>query len=124
YDVSDPAAPRFVSRTAESDGFHQLVAAGGGRAATAEVSKSVRLFDGSAPATPRAFPSVAQPVEAPTASGTRLFVSGSIFDENGIEKGSGIPLRAYDVAQADAPRLIGEAQDLAGPIDGAATDGT
>lgn len=124
YDVSDPGAPRFVSRTAESDGFHQLVAASGGRAITAEVSKSVRLFDVSEPATPRAFPSVAQPVEAIAASGTRLFIAGSIFDANGIEKGSGVPLRAYDVAQAEAPRLLGEVQDLAGPVNGAATDGT
>ena len=124
YDISDPTAPRFISRTAESDGFHQLVAAGGGRAITAEVSKSLRVFDVSAPATPRAFPAVAQPVEAIAASGTRLFVSGSTFDDYRLEKGSGVPLRAYELSDPAAPKLIGEVNDLAGPLSGAATDGT
>lgn len=124
YDVSDPSAPRFVSRTAESDGFHQLVAVGGGRAVTAEAGKSIRVFDVSTPAAPRAFPSLDQPADAIAASGARLFVSGSTYDENHIEKGSGVPVRAYDLAQPDAPRVTGEATDLAGPIDGAATDGS
>lgn len=124
YDVSDPSVPRFVSRTAESDGFHQLVAVGGGRAVTAEIGKSIRVFDVSTPAAPHAFPSFAQAADAIAASGTRLFVSGSTFDENHIEKGSGVPVRAYDLAQPDSPHIAGEATDLAGPINGAATDGS
>ena len=34
----------------------------------------------------------------------RLFVSGSMYDVNHIEKGTGVPLRAYDVAKPDSPR--------------------
>jgi hypothetical protein len=124
YDIHDPTAARFVSRVGEDDGFLQLVAAGGGRAVAADETKSIRVFDVSAPETPRAFPPVSQPVKALAASSTRLFVSGSTFDDLGIERGTGIPLRVYDLAQADAPRVVGEVTDLAGPVNGAATDGT
>src|SRR5205823_4138995 len=63
-------------------------------------------------------------VDAMTMSGTRLFVSGSSFDSLGIERGSGVPVRELDLAQPAAPALIGEAKDLAGPVSGAATDGS
>ena len=124
YDIHDPANARLISRTAASDGFAQLVAVGGGLAVTAEVSKSVRVFDVSTPEAPRAFAPVAQTAEAIAVSGARLFVSGSSFDEFGIETATGIPLRAYDLAQPDAPRIAGDVHDLAGPVNGAATDGT
>ena len=57
-------------------------------------------------------------------SGTRLFVAGSNFDTLGIERGTGVPVREIDLAQPAAPALIGQATDLAGPVSGAATDGS
>lgn len=125
YDVRDPRAPALISRTAQSEGFYTRVAASGGRAAISEDTRKVRVFDVSAPAQPRAFAPFAQASEAMTMRGATLFVSGSNLDPNfAIEVATGIPVRAYDVADAAAPRVAGEAHDLAGPLNGAATDGT
>ena len=124
YDVRDLDAPHLVSRTAAGEGYFHLVAAASGRAVTAEESKSVQVFDVSVPAQPRAFPPFAQTVEAIAASGSRLLVSGSMFDDWNVETGSGIPIREYDLTQPDTPRVVAEAHDLAGPVNGAATDGT
>jgi hypothetical protein len=124
YDIRDPAAAQLVSRTAGGEEFFQLVAASGGRAAAAEISKRIRVFDVSNPAAPRASAPIAQTAEAIAVGGARLFVSGSSFDEDNVETVTGIPVRAYDVAQAEAPHVAGEAHDLAGPLNGAATDGT
>jgi len=124
HDVRDLAAAQLVSRTAGGEGFFNLVAAAGGRAVTAEVSKSIRVFDVSDAAAPRASAPVAQTAEAIAVGGGRAFVSGSSFDDDHTETATGIPVRAYDIAQAEAPRIAGEAHDLAGPLNGAATDGT
>src|SRR5437764_3803752 len=123
YDISNLAAPRPVSRTADGEGFYRHVAVGGGRAVLAD-SSAIRAFDVSTPAAPKAFAPVAQPVDAMTMSGTRLFVSGSSFDSLGIERVTAVPVRELDLAQPAAPALIGEAKDLAGPVSGAATDGS
>jgi len=122
--IYDLTTLQLVSRTAGGEGFFQLVAASGGRAVTAEISKSIRVFDVSSPAAPRASAPIAQAVDAIAVGGARLFVSGSSFDDDHVETATGIPVRAYDIAQAEAPRVLGEAHDLAGPLSGAATDGT
>jgi hypothetical protein len=126
YDVRDPLNAQLVSRTAPSEGFYQLVAVSAGRVVVAEETRRVRVFDVSAPAAPRAFAPFDQPAQAVAVSGAKLFVSGSNIDPvfTNIEVATGIPLRAYDLAQPDAPRLAGEVHDLAGPLSGAATDGT
>jgi hypothetical protein len=124
HDVRDVAAPQLMSRTAGGEGFFQLVAVSGERAVVAEVSKSIRVFDVSDPAAPRASAPVAQTAEAIAVGGARLFVSGSSFDDDNVETATGIPVRAYDIADAVAPRPAGDAHDLAGPLNGAATDGT
>jgi hypothetical protein len=124
YDIHDPAAPRLLSRTAASEGFYELIAVSGGRAIVSDNLTSVRVLDVSAPAAPRAFAPIAQPSEAIAASGAALFVAGSTFDDFGGETASGVAVRAYDLTQPDAPHVVGEATDLAGPVNGAATDGT
>ncbi len=125
YDVRDPLAAALISRTAPTEGFYTRVAAGGGRAAVSEDTRRVRVFDVGSPAAPRAFAPFAQTSEAMVMSGATLFVSGSNIDPDfAIEVATGIPVRAYDLAQPDAPRVAGEAHDLAGPVNGAATDGT
>ncbi|MEK6376109.1 MAG: hypothetical protein AABO58_25835 [Acidobacteriota bacterium] len=124
HDVRNVAAAQLVSRTAAGEDFFQLVAASGGRAVAAEVSKSIRVFDVSNPAAPRVSAPIAQTAEAIAVGGARLFVSGSSFDDDNVETATGIPVRAYDIAQAEAPRVAGDAHDLAGPLNGAATDGT
>jgi hypothetical protein len=122
--IYDLTTLQLVSRTAGNEGFFNLVAVSGGRAVTAEVSKSIRVFDVTSTAAPRASAPIAQTAEAIAVGGGRLFVSGSSFDDDGIETATGIPVRAYDIAQVDSPRLAGEAHDFGGPLRGAATDGT
>ncbi|HYU24837.1 MAG TPA: hypothetical protein VEO74_06515, partial [Thermoanaerobaculia bacterium] len=61
-------------------------------------------------------------VQTLAADGTRLFVSGTTYDKFGLATETGVPLRVYDVA--GTPKLLGDVHDLAGPVSGAATDGT
>jgi len=125
YDIHDPLAARLVSRSAPSEGFYTLVTVSGTRVAVSEETRRVRLFDVSEAANPEPFAPFAQLSQAIALSGARLFVSGTNIDPDfGTELATGIPLRAYDVAQLDAPRVTGEVHDLAGPLNGAATDGT
>ena len=56
------------------------------------------------------------------AHGTRLYLSETNLDRFGLATETGAPLRVYDVA--GAPKLLGETRELAGPVSGAATDGT
>ncbi len=119
YDIRDPLNAQLVSRTAGSEGFYQRVAVANGLAVVSEEGRRVRVL------APRAFAPFDQPSEAIAMRGARLFASGSNVDPIfGIEVATGIPLRAYDLASPDAPRLAGEVHDLAGPLSGAATDGT
>jgi hypothetical protein len=123
YDIGNLAAPRLLSRTADGEGFYRFVAAGGGRAVLSD-GTTIRAFDVTTPAAPKAFAPSTQPVDALAMNGARLFVAGSTFDSLGIERGSGVPVRELDLAQPATPALLGEAHDLAGPVSGAATDGS
>src|SRR5439155_1105525 len=62
--------------------------------------------------------------QAIAASGSRLFVSGTIFDQFGLPTETGAPIRVFDASDAAATRLAGEFRDLAGPVSGVVTDGT
>jgi hypothetical protein len=121
-DVTDPWSPRVLAR-AGSGGMNALrVAAAGGRVALAEPARTIQLFDVTLPDAPRQTATLDEPVQALAMSGARLLVSGSIVDAFGLTTETGIPVRAYDVS--GAPRVAGEARDLAGPVTGVATDGS
>jgi hypothetical protein len=117
-DISDPLAPRVIRRQGAGETNLARIAVAGTRVAASESTSTIRIFDDSG--------EVAridnEPVQTLAASGTRLFVSGTNFDRFGLGTETGVPLRVYDVA--GAPRVIGEVHDLAGPVSGAATDGT
>ena len=117
-DISDPLAPRVIRRQGAGETNLARIAVAGTRIAASESTSTIRIFDDSG--------EVAridnEPVQTLAASGTRLFVSGTNFDRFGLGTETGVPLRVYDVAVA--PRVIGEVHDLAGPVSGAATDGT
>lgn len=123
-DVSDPWSARVVSRSGAGEMYAQRVAAAGGRVAVAELPDVIHLFDAADPAAPRAEATIREPVQTLAAVGTRIFVAGSFVDPFGLTTETGVPIRAYEVGNAAAPRLAGEVRDLAGPVTGAATDGT
>src|SRR5262249_4239817 len=60
-----------------------------------------------------------EPAQTIGANGTRLLVSGTIFDPFGLPTETGAPIRIFDGAN-----LAGEFRDFAGPLSGVATDGT
>jgi hypothetical protein len=84
----------------------------------------VHVYDASSLAEPQLVATFHEPAQALAASGPRLFVSGSIFDNFGLPSGTGVPLRVYDVSAIRAPRATGDFRDLAGPVSGVATNGT
>ena len=117
-DLANPLAPRVIRREGAGETNLAHVAVAGTRVAASESPATIHIFDDSG--------EVAridnEPVQTLAASGTRLFVSGTNFDRFGLATETGIPLRAYEISAA--PRVIGEIKDLAGPVSGAATDGT
>jgi len=116
-DIADPFAPRIVRREGAGVTNVARVAAAGTKIFAGESPSTIRVYDDSGQ-----IAQISDPVQTLAADGTRLFVSGTNFDRFGLATETGAPLRAYDVA--GAPRLIGEIRDLAGPVSGAATDGT
>jgi hypothetical protein len=93
------------------------VAAAGTKLFAAELPSTIHLFDDSGEVA-----QINDAVQTLAADGTRLFVSGTTFDRFGLATESGLPLRVYDTTAAVRPR--GGFADLAGPVSGAATDGT
>lgn len=116
-DVSDPLAPRVTRR--EGAGTMNLahVAAAGTKIFAGESPSTIHVFDASGEVA-----TIDDAVQTLAADGARLFVSGTTFDKFGLATETGLPLRVYDVATA--PKLLGDVKDLAGPVSGAATDGT
>jgi hypothetical protein len=116
-DATDPFAPRVTRR--EGAGTMNLahVAVAGTKIFASESPSTIHVFDDAGEVA-----RIDDAVQTLAASGTRLFVSGTIFDKFGLPTETGLPLRVYDVAAA--PKLLGDVKDLAGPVSGAATDGT
>lgn len=123
-DITNDAAPTIVSRTGAGEVNLNRIAVSGTRVYATELNDIVHVYDVGTPAEPRLAATFHEPAQALTASGTRLFVAGSIYDNFGLPTGTGVPLRVYDVASLDAPRATGELHDLAGPVSGVATNGT
>ncbi|MEO8036255.1 MAG: hypothetical protein ABI837_17600 [Acidobacteriota bacterium] len=122
--VSDDAAPFVVSRTGAGDIDLTRVAASGTHTFTVQGSDLIRIYDTALLETPRLSATFREQAEAIAANASRLFVSGPVVDSFGLRNETGVPLRVYDVVIPDAPRIVGEVRDLAGPVSGVATDGT
>jgi len=116
-DISDPFAPRVIRQDGAGEINLTRVAVAGTKIAAIEPPSTVRLFDDHG-----LIGSVDDVVDTIAVDGTHLFVSGTNFDPFGLTTETGVPLRVYDIAAA--PRVAGEVRDLAGPVSGAATDGT
>ncbi|MCU1350116.1 MAG: hypothetical protein JWO56_3146, partial [Acidobacteria bacterium] len=123
-DVADDAAPNVISRTGAGEVNPNRIAVSGTRVYVTELSDVVHVYDASSLVAPLLVATFREPAQVLAASGSRLFVSGSILDNYGLPNGTGIPLRVYDMANVRAPRAAGEYRDLAGPVSGVATDGT
>src|SRR5712691_8540382 len=123
YDLTNDTAPQLLSRTSAGDRNFARVAAGSGRLFAAEPPATIDVFDLSS-GSPVLAARFNEPVQAIGASGARLFVSGTIFDQFGLPTETGAPIRIFDSTDATAPRLVGEFRDRAGPVSGVVTDGT
>ena len=116
-DIADPLAPSVVRRSGAGETNLAHVAVAGTRVFAGESPSTIRIFDDSGQ-----IATITDEVQALAAANGRLYVSGTILDRFGLATETGAPLRVYDVA--GAPKLLGEVRDLAGPVSGAATDGT
>jgi hypothetical protein len=123
YDISDDAAPRELARLDAGAVNLQLIAASGTRVFATEAGNVIQVYD-AASGVPVRVATIDEPVTAIAASGTRLFVSGSIVDRYGLALETGAPLRVFDASTLSAPKLAGDYRDLAGPVSGVATDGS
>lgn len=116
-DVLDPLAPRVIRRQGAGEMNLAHIAVAGTKIAASESPSTIRIFDQTGE-----IARIDEPVQTLAAYADRIFVSGTNYDRFGLATETGRPLRVYDVA--GAPRLAGEVKDLAGPVSGAATDGT
>src|SRR6266849_1313512 len=117
YDLKS-SHPTFVSRTDAGPRDFARIAASGQRLFAAELPDAISVYDLTTGA-PDLLTRFKEPVQVIAAVGTRLFVSGTIFDQFGLPTETGAPIRIFDGAN-----LIDEFRDLAGPVSGVATDGT
>ena len=118
-DVSDPRAPRAAGHFGSGVMRLSAIAVAGTRVYAAESPGQLRVFDGASPQEPRLVSTIQDWVHAVAASGTRVFISGSRIDDEGLPFETGIPVRVYD-----GGTVAGEFTDLAGPVSGAWTDGS
>ncbi|HJT17081.1 MAG TPA: hypothetical protein VJ853_06830 [Thermoanaerobaculia bacterium] len=123
YDISNDAAPRFVSRAPAGEKNFTRIAVSGNRLIAAEVPNAIDVFDlssGTAVLTNR----FDEPVETIAASGASLFDAGTVVDAHGFTRATGAPLRVWDLSDPAMPALAGQYTDFAGPVSGVATDGS
>jgi hypothetical protein len=121
-DVTDPTAPRALGNNTTMMKLTS-VAASGTRVYAVELPDLLHVYDATSPAAPRLTSRVHDWVHTIAASGTRVFLSGTRVDVDGSFE-TGLPLRAYDAANLESLRLAGDFNDLAGPVNGAWTDGS
>ncbi|HEY8131059.1 MAG TPA: hypothetical protein VII12_04150 [Thermoanaerobaculia bacterium] len=123
YDLSGDGTPQLLSRREAGDRNFARLAVSASRLFAAELPNTVDVFDLTS-GVPELTSHFNEPVQAIAASGSRLFVSGTIFDQFGLPTETGAPLRIFDSSDPAASRLAGEFRDLAGPVSGVVTDGT
>lgn len=127
-DVTDPANPRVIASAGVNELRLRGVAAAGSRVFAFEGADRLHVFDVGNRAEPRLVETRTEWVNALAATPARLFVSGAIVTESGlafnpglIPRETGKPVRVFD---ASTFALLGELNDLAGPVSGVWTDGS
>lgn len=120
-DVGTPSEPRVIGNSGGGEVNVMDVAVAGTRAFGLQRPNKLYAFDVSVAATPRQTSALEGAYNAIAARGNQLFVAGSTIDAYGLESANGVPLRIQD---ANSLQVAGEYRDLAGPVSGAATDGT
>lgn len=120
-DIAAPSAPRVVGNSGGGEVNVMDVAVAGTRAFGLQRPNKLYAFDVASPAAPRQTSVLEGAFHVIGARSDRLFVAGSRVDPYGLDTATGIPLRAHDPASL---QVLTEFRDLAGPVSGAATDGT
>jgi hypothetical protein len=123
-DVHDAAAPRVLSHTGAGELTLSKIAVAGHVAYAARQPGAVVTFEIGNPERPVVLGTMPTDVQAIAAAGNDFFIAGSSFDSFGLERSSGVAVRAFDASATAAPSAIGEVDDLAGPLTGVVTDGT
>ncbi|HYR29218.1 MAG TPA: hypothetical protein VEU30_12180 [Thermoanaerobaculia bacterium] len=95
------------------------VAASGPRVYAIEAPNRVHVFDGLTLAG-----TLTDWANVLAASGSRIFLAGATVDDEKMTFETGVPVRAYDTANAAAPVKLGDFTDYAGPVSGVWTDGS
>jgi hypothetical protein len=122
-DIRDDAAPAIIDRFGGGEINLQSIAASGTRVYATQAGNFIRIYDVSS-GTPREISTMSEPASVIAASGTNLFVSGSLVDRNNLTNETGTPVRIFDMTTLTAPKLAGEYRDYAGPVSGVATNGS
>ena len=118
YDLTNDSSPQFVHRTDAGERNFARVAVSSTRLFAAELPDTISVYDISS-GMDRLITRFKEPVQTMASTGTRLFVSGTLFDQFGLPTETGAPIREHDDSTP-----LGEFRDLAGPVSGVATDGT
>jgi hypothetical protein len=117
YDLRSPS-PTLLSRIDGGERNVARIAASGQRLFSAELPDTVNVYDVTS-GTPVVLARFKEPAQTIAADGTRVFVSGTLFDRFGLPSETGVPIRIFDNAS-----FVADYRDLAGPLSGVATDGT
>ena len=127
-DVSHPEDPKVIGMAGLNELRLHGVAAAGTRVFAIEGPDTLRIFDVSDPTKPALVDTRTEWVNALAATPSRLYLSGAIITESGLNfdpgllpRETGKPVRAFDAASMS---LVAEFQDLAGPVSGVWTDGS
>jgi len=117
YDLRG-ATPSFINRIDSGERNFARIAASSQRLFATESPDAVSVYDVTS-VTPVLLTRFKEPAQAIAADGTRLFVSGALFDQFGLPSETGAPIRIFNGAT-----FVAGFRDLAGPLSGVATDGT
>lgn len=117
YDLKT-SPPSSTSRIDSGERNFAHVAAGNQRLFASELPDTISVYDVTS-GMPALVTRFREPAQAIAADGTRLFVSGTLFDSFGLPSETGAPIRVFEDAA-----LVADYRDLAGAVSGVATDGT
>ena len=123
-DVTEPSAPEILGRTQPGVLKLTSVAASSTRVYAIESIDVVHVFDATNPRDAREVSSVHEWVRTIAARDTRLFLSGTNIDLDGMVYETGKPVLVYDATDVASPHVATQFNDFAGPVSGAWTDGS
>lgn len=123
-DVTDAAHPRIIGNAGSGEVNMTDLAVAGTRAFAIQPPDKLYTFDITSPTEPRLVATRSEPAHVIAASGTRAFISGQIIDAFGLTRQTGVAVRVYDAQNLASLTVAGEFHDFAGPLSGAATNGS